>query len=173
MENGFCQGIKYQERRNIGCRSNLKLLISAPRSHQDAQTHPSIFSCLQIADGISDTNGMSEVHLVAFCGLQEQAWFRFPAGAGILWGMGADERVIHPATACLDYAQNMPVDLHYSLQSDASPAHSRLVGYKEDFYWRRAQFSQSFQSLWYEDHIVQASDVIGLVFDNHPIPVEE
>lgn len=173
MVDGICQGIEYQEGRQVRCFSELKLRRTPPGSNQDTGAHAGILRSLQVGDGITNANGAGKVQLVAFCGLQKQPGAGFPAGTSILWRMRANETVIHASAILMDNLENVVVNFQGCLQGHQTPPNRRLVGNKNDLERRAVQGSQRSQGLRQKVDIRQAADVIGLIFDNHPIPIEE
>lgn len=167
------KGIEYEERGQVGYAIQLELVCSAPGSHHDAQSYPGIFGGLQVADSISDTDAFSQIQIVTFSRLQKETWPGFSTITGILWGMGTNESIVHPASGCLNYIKDMLMEFQSGLQGKDAPANRRLVGNKEYFNVRMVQFSQCIQRTGQEDDLFQAADVVGLVFDDHPIPIEE
>ena len=149
-------------------------LVGSPSgSNQDARSYPGVLSCLEITDGISHTDGMSKVQMIPFGRLQEETRFRFSTGTGILRGMGTNKGIIHPAAGSANHLENMLVNLKRRLQRDDASTNGRLIGNQNNFYRGMFQQCQSGQRLWQKGYILQVADIMGLVFNDNPIAVEE
>jgi len=173
MSNNLCEGIEHQERSEIGRFCQFELVRSPSSSNQDPRSYPGVLSCLQITDGISHTDGTSKVQMIPFGRLQEETWLRFSTGTDILRGMGTHKGIIHPTAGIVNRLENMVVNLNRSLQRDDASTNGRLIGNQNNFYRGMFQQCQSGQRLWQKGYIFQAADIMGLIFNDNPITVEE
>jgi hypothetical protein len=173
MGNGLCKGIEHQEGSEIGCPRLFELVGTSSSSNQDARTHPGVLSCLQVANGIPNTDGTSKVQTIAFGCLKEEPRFRFPACAGILRGVGTQKGVIHPAAGSMYHLENIVLNLKGSLQRDDTSTDGRLIGNQDNLNWSIFQLCQNGQRLGQEGYILNGADIIVPIFDDDPITVEE
>jgi len=173
MGNCICQGIEYQEWGEVRCAGQFKLDSAPTGANQDAGTYTRILGCLQISDRIAHADGVCQVQMIAFSRLQEEPRGWFSAGAGVLRGVGTQKSVIHPAASHSDALQYKFVNIQGLLQGENTPANRRLVGDQDDFKRGVPQLLQGSQCLRHEDNFLQATDIIGLVFDYHPVAVKE
>jgi len=173
MGNNFCEGIENQERSQIGRFCQFELVGSPSGLNQNPGAYPGILSSLEITDGISHTEGMSKVQVITIGSLQEETRLRFSTGARILRGMGTHKGIIHPAAGSANHLENMVVNLKCSFQRDNTSANCRLIGNQNNFYRGMFQQCQRSQRLRQKGNILQAADIVCLVFNDDPITVEE
>jgi len=88
-------------------------------------------------------------------------------------GMGTHKGIIHPTAGIANHLDNMVVNLKRCLQRDDASANGRLVGNQNNFYRGMFQQCQSGQRLWQKGYILQVANIMGLVFNDNPIAVEE